>query len=111
VRILKKLNRLSLPIVGLVQALGLSSYCGLVGLIFWQGENWFGKMNNFLGPLLVLSLLVVSVLVCGLLAFGYPVYLFWEKKKTKRSLRLVTYTSGWLGLFVILFILALAIFR
>ena len=110
-KLLKKLNRLSLLAIGLLQALGLSFYCGLVGLIFWQGENWFGKMNNFLGPLLILPLLVVSVLVCGLLAFGYPVYLFWEKKKTKKSLRLVAYTSGWLGFFVFLFILALAVFR
>lgn len=110
-KVSKKLNRLSLSTVGLFQALGLSLYCGLVGLFLWQGENWFGKMNNFLGPLLVLSLLVVSVLVCGLLAFGYPVYLFWERKKTKNSLRLVAFTCGWLALFVILFILLLLIVK
>lgn len=107
----KKLEKLSLSLVGLYQAIGLSFYCGLVGLIFNHGEDWFGKIDNFLGPLLILSLLVVSVLVCGLLAFGYPVYLFWERKKRKSAISLVFYTSCWLFLLVFLYILALLVGR
>jgi len=103
-------KKLSLPLIGFIQAIGLTIYCSLVALIFWRGNEWFGKMNNLLGPTLVLSLLVVSTLICALIALGYPVWIFWEKKDTKKALRLVAYTAGWLALFVILVMLGLLIF-
>ena len=99
---MKSIGKCSLVKSGFFQALGIVIYCGLVGLIFWRGNQWFGKMNNYLGPVLVLTLLSVSVLVCGLLAFGYPVMLFWDEKKTKDALKLVGYTAAWLLGFIFL---------
>ena len=110
-KIFKKLEKLSLTSVGFFQALALALYCGLVGVVFSQGENWFGKIDNVLGPLFLLSLLVVSVLICGLFAFAYPVYLFWEKKRRKSAISLVFYTCGWLVLLVLLFVSALLVGR
>ncbi len=75
----------------------------------WTGSEVFGPVKSFLGPLLVLALLVASVLICALLAFGYPVILFWDKKDTKGAIKLVTYTAGWLAFFVGLLIITLAI--
>ena len=99
---MERTGKHSLVKLGLLQALGIVIYCGLVGLIFWRGNQWFGKMNNYLGPVLVLTLLSVSVLVCGLLAFGYPVMLFWDEKKTRDALKLVGYTAAWLLGFIFL---------
>ncbi len=101
------LKKKSLPLVAFLQALGLTAYCLLVGVVFWKGNTWFGPQNNLIGPTMVLVLLVVSVLICALIAFGYPVFLFWQKKQTNKALKLVAYTTGWLVLFVLLFILAL----
>jgi hypothetical protein len=98
------MKKKSLPFVALLQALGLTAYCSLVAIIFWKGNAWFGPQNNLIGPTLVLVLLVVSVLICALIAFGYPVFLFWQKKQTNKALKLVAYTAGWLALFVLIFI-------
>jgi len=97
-----KNNKFSLGFIGFLQSLGLFSYCSLVGLLFWKGNEWFGKVPNFWGPLLFLSLFVVSSLICALLALGYPIFLFWEKKKKAEALRLVGWTALWLVLFVLL---------
>ena len=76
--------------------MGLVGYCSLVGLIMWRGNKWFGPLNNYMGPLLFLLLLVVSALICGLIGVGYPAWLFFEKKERQKALRLIGYTTGWL---------------
>ncbi|MFH1602147.1 MAG: hypothetical protein ABIB61_04280 [Candidatus Shapirobacteria bacterium] len=95
--------------IALYQALALLGYCGLVGIIFWKGNSWFAAPGYF-GPVFVLLLFAVSALICGLIVFSFPFYLFWEKKETKQALRLVGYTALWALLFVFLFILLMLIF-
>jgi len=106
--VIKNISRLSLPFVAFLQALGLIIYCLFVGLIFWKGSAWFGPQTNLFGPMFVLILLVVSVLICALISFSYPFFL-WQKNKTTKALRLVTYTTGWLVVFTltVIFILIL----
>ncbi len=104
------MKKLSLPFIAFLQALGLTLYCSLVGIIMWKGGTWFGQMTGYLGPVLILSLLVVSVLICALIAGGYPFLVFWDKKNTKEALTIVTYTAGWLVLFVAFVMLLLSIF-
>ena len=82
----------------LLQALGTTAYVSLVALIFWRGNQWFGKMNPYLGPVLVLTLLVISAIICALIVFAKP-FLLWQTKKPKKALKLVAYTAGWLVLF------------
>ena len=101
--------QLSLPFIGFLQATGLTTYCGLVGLLFWKGNNIFGKAPNFAGPFLVLVLLATSVLVCALITLAYPIYIFWEKKQTQKSLKIIGFTASWLLLFIILIIVTSAI--
>ena len=102
--------KLSLPFIGFLQALGVFLYVALVALFFWKGNDVFGVAPNYLGPLLVLLLFVFSALVCALLVLGYPITLFWEKKETKKALRLVAYSALWVFffLFLLLIILLLA---
>jgi hypothetical protein len=101
-------KNLSLCLIAFFQALALVLYCSLVGMIFWQGDKWFGQMFMPLGPILVLVLLVVSVLICALLGLAYPIILFWEEKQTMKALKLVISTAGWLIFFVLLIMLTVA---
>jgi len=90
-----------LCIKGLIQALGVGGYCGLVGVIFWRGNAWFGKMDMYWGPVFFLMLFVVSAMISALIVFYYPYRLFFENKKSE-AIRLVLSTAGWLvGLVVI----------
>ena len=101
---MKTINQPSLCLIGLAQALGVAGYCGLIGLLFWQGQHWFGNTPNYWGPVLMLVLLSVSVLICGLITFTYPVILFWEQKQTKAALTVVAAQAGWLLLLALIFI-------
>jgi len=96
--------------ISLYQALGLLVYCALVAVIFWKGNAWFAT-PGYLGPVMVLLLFATSALVCGLIVFSFPFYLFWEKKEAKKALRLVAYTAGWSALFIFLFMLLMLVFR
>ena len=109
--IVAKFDKLSTCKVAFLQALGLVIYCGLVGIVFWRGDKWFGNMNHYLGPVMVLVLLSMSVLVCALIAFGYPFLVFWDEKKTKKAISIVYYTAAWLVLFMVLLMLGLLLLK
>ncbi len=104
------MNKYSWWKIGLGQAVGIVFYCLLVAVLFWKGNSWMGAENLYWGPVLMLVLLTVSVLICGLLAFAWPVYLFWEKKKRVEAIRTVVAMTGWLFIFVLLFIFLIILF-
>lgn len=108
--LIKSFEKKKLPCIAFYQALGIAIYCGLVGLLFWKGNEWFGKVPNYWGPLLFLILFSASALVCAVIVFGYPFILFWEKEKPREALRLVVYTAGWLVFFTLLVMLGISIF-
>jgi hypothetical protein len=99
---MKKGKNYSLGLISFLQAFALTIYCSLIAVLFWRGNKWFGKVPNYLGPLLFLILFSTSALICALLTLGYPAFLLWQKKKTDQAIKLVIYTTGWLFLFVIL---------
>ena len=104
-----KKKKLSLVLIALLQALGLTVYCGLIGAIIWRGNKWLGPIKIFLGPTLFLVFFVASALICSLIGLGYPVYLFWEKKQRVEAIKLVAYMSLWLAFFTLLIFIALII--
>lgn len=104
-RFFRKKKKYSLPFIAFFQALGLVIYCGLVGLLFWRGERWFGPMLSYWGPVFFLVLFVASALISALIVLGHPFILFWEKKQTIEALKLVVYTIAWLIFFILLIIL------
>ena len=106
----KNRRDLSLDFVAFLQGLGLVVYCGLVGLLMWKGESWFGSLKAPLGSVLFLLLFIFSAIICALIALGYSFLIFWEGKNTKKAIRLVAYTTLWLFLFILLFILILLTF-
>lgn len=100
----------SLRGLGFIQALGVTLYCSLVGLLMWKGNTIFGNAPNYAGPVAVLLLFSVSALICALIVFYQPYRLFFEGKK-KEAADLVLFTTGWLFLFFLLFLLSAAFIR
>jgi len=100
-------KKYNLVIIGFFQATGLAIYCCLVSFILWNGNNWFGKINDFRGPLIFLMLFVTSALISGLLVLGYPIILFWQKKEQVKAIKSVSYTAGFLILYTLLALLFL----
>ncbi|PIS09531.1 hypothetical protein COT75_01070 [Candidatus Beckwithbacteria bacterium CG10_big_fil_rev_8_21_14_0_10_34_10] len=105
---MKKSKDCSLGLIAFLQALGLVLYCSLIGLIFWKGNQWFGNVPNFEGPLLFLTLFATSCLVCALLTLGYPAILIWKKKQVGNAIKLIAYTVLYLLFFIIFFLLVRA---
>ena len=98
---MEKFENFSLGFIAFLQALGLTAYCSLVAVLFWQGNQWFGKVPNYLAPLLFLTLFTTSALICAIIALGYPVILFWQKKQMGQAVKLVLGTALWLVFFTL----------
>jgi len=92
-------NLLSL---GFKQAAGVVLYITLVAFVMQNGERVFGSMDNFIGPIVFLTLFSVSALICAMLTLWNSVQLFWIKKKPAEAMRLVGYTTLFLALFVLI---------
>ena len=88
--------------LGILQALFITFYCSLVGLVMWKGDEIFGRVDSFIGPIAVLVMLSVSALICGLIVFYKPYKLFFANKK-EEAINVVVSTA--ISLFVILLIL------
>ncbi len=88
--------------LGILQALFITFYCSLVGLVMWKGDEIFGRVDSFIGPIAVLVMLSVSALICGLIVFYRPYKLFFANKK-EEAVNVVVSTA--VSLFVILLIL------
>jgi len=90
--------------VGLFQALGVVAYCSLIALFFNFLENYFGNPPKIVSMIVILSLLVLSVAITGLIVFGYPTYLVLNKK-IKEALIALGYTFLFLISLLIIFLL------
>lgn len=67
--------------------------------------------NQFLAPIVFLSIFVFSAAITGFLVFGKPAQLYFDNKK-KEALTLITYTLASFGITTIfLIILLLTLFR
>jgi hypothetical protein len=103
-------EKTSLYLISFLQALGLAFYCGLVSILFWKGDDLFGKSPNFWGPVLFLIVFATSALVSALLVLGYPFFLFWHKKQAGKAIKIVGYTAAWLVGFILFALLLVILF-
>lgn len=85
-------------------------YIFIVSQIMAHGQDWFGKLNNGLGPFVVLMLFTLSAAVVGGLVLGESFFLFLDNKKVA-SIKAAIYSVGWLGVYTVLGLLVLAIIR
>lgn len=88
----------------IVNSLGVFAYSSLVVLIMLNGENIFGKANNFGSMIILLMIFVLSAAVVGSLVLGRPIFLYLDGNK-KESIKLLLYTI--LSLFFITLITAI----
>lgn len=92
---------------GFLSAAGAVLYIFGIATIFFN-ETLFSNGPLFLGPVLVLMLLVFSVAVMGVLFFLGPIWLYLENRKTD-ALKLLAWIFGWFFLFAVLVSLVVAI--
>ena len=102
------MNKISLSSIGFLSALGVVVYCGLISGLFRILEESLLTTTPFWAMILILTLLVFSAALMGLVVFGYPVYLI-INKRIKDALILLSHTFLFLlGLILLgLFIIAL----
>ncbi|HLA38956.1 MAG TPA: hypothetical protein VJ417_03120 [Candidatus Glassbacteria bacterium] len=85
----------------LVNAAGAFLYTAAVAWLLFHGQQIFGKPVNFLLPLFLLLLFVISASITGLLVLGKPIHLYMNNLK-KEAFILLFSTLAWLILFAIL---------
>ena len=90
--------------IGFYQAVGVVTYCFLVGVFFANAEKIFGQPET---PMLIipvmLSIFTFSVATVGTLIFGYPAYLFFQKRfREAFTIIITTIVSGLLIIALIL---------
>jgi len=102
------MKKSSYILTGLASAAGTVLYVSGVAWLMFNGEHMFGqKEDNFLMPVLLLLLFVISAAVTGLLVLGKPVHLYLSGLK-KEALTLLLTTLGWLVIFLIAIVIFLA---
>jgi hypothetical protein len=90
-------------------AAGTLIYISLVAWLLSNGQKLFGDVEKFfLIPVFMLSLLVLSAAITGILMFGQPISLYLDGKK-KESVRLLFANLGWLLLFIIIIATVIAL--
>ncbi|MDD5147788.1 MAG: hypothetical protein PHE48_03770 [Candidatus Daviesbacteria bacterium] len=93
------MKKFSLPFLAFLQATGLLIYISLVSLIFLYGNQIFGKMNNYFGPILFLLIFVLSAIISSVLVLGRAGFLFWEKRY-RQAFPLLFWTIGWISFYL-----------
>ncbi|MFA4880227.1 MAG: hypothetical protein WC650_01195 [Candidatus Doudnabacteria bacterium] len=95
------MKQTKLIFTGFLDAFSVAVYVVVISLILGQGEKIFGKMDNFLGPVALLLLLVLSAAITGALTLGRPILLYLQGCK-REAIGLFLYTLGWLFLMTLL---------
>lgn len=89
-----------------INAAGVLIYVSAVAWLGFNNQMVFGKPTDFLTPLFVLLLFVISASITGLLVLGKPIYLYLNGLK-KEALTLLFATLAWLVLFLITVVVVL----
>jgi len=105
----RRIMKFSAKFAGFLQASALALYVGLFAIVVQRAQLWAQANKVMLGPAtgitLFLLAFVVSALICGSLAFGYPAFLFFSNKKGA-AVRTVLWNIAWLLVFLGAFLLS-----
>lgn len=104
--VLEKLNKKSTVCVSFIQSIFLTAYIFLIGFFMVNANNWFGPMNKtpILGPVLFLTIFVLSAIISASLVLAYPFYTFWIKKDLSKAAKILIQTVFWLIFYLLLFL-------
>lgn len=87
--------------ISLVSSVLTTIYIVVVAYVIQNGEKFFGKMENFWGPVAFLLLFVLSAAVVGWLVLGKPLMWYFLNGKRNEAVLLFKYTIGWLFLLTV----------
>jgi len=99
------MKKLSLGFIAFLQAVGLICYTSLIGFVMTNSH----PDQTILGGTVILSVFMISAVICSSLYLGYAFWLFWQLKQTSKAIRLVLYTTAWLALFIAFILLRLSL--
>lgn len=91
-----------------LNAFGTLAYIALVVLFMSNGEEWFGKVPEYVAGITMLTLFVFSAATVGALVLGRPLLWYLDGAEAD-ALRLFGYTLAWLFA-VLCILLAVVIF-
>ncbi|MFH1769269.1 MAG: hypothetical protein ABH833_01230 [Parcubacteria group bacterium] len=94
-------NNAKLALHGLLHAVAVFAYVILVSWLMFRGEEIFGAINNFWGPVAFLLLFVVSAAIVGSLIFVKPILMYLKGEKID-AVRMLVYTIVFLVILVML---------
>lgn len=100
------MGKLNFILRGFINSVGVLIYTTIVAWLLFNGERFFGKASNFLMPLFLLLLFMVSATITGLLVLGRPIHLYLGGFK-KEAIKLLFSTLAWLVLFAIITVIVI----
>ncbi len=103
------MKKLSLPLAGFLQALGVVGYIALVSSLMRLLESTMMVPPAMIGMMTILLLLVFSAGITGTLVFGYPAYLALQKQ-WKEAVLVAAYTFASLFLMGLLLVGSMFLF-
>jgi hypothetical protein len=103
------MNNVKLLKQGILNSVIAVVYISCIASLLNNGEKVFGDGKSVLIPIFMLSLLVLSAAIMGLLIFGRPVMLYLDGLK-KEAVKLLFYTIGGLFLITLVFSIFLIAF-
>jgi hypothetical protein len=84
-----------------IDATGVFVYIFILAWLAFNGQDAFGTEGNFVIPIFMLLLFIISALITSLLVLGKPILLYLEGLK-KDAVILFFETLGWLVFFLAL---------
>ena len=97
---MKSLEKLHPALIGLIQTVGVTVYCGAIATFFFHTGNENPDLPQNIIMFVMLMLLVFSAGITGFLVFGYSAYLALNKK-TKQSLNVLGYPFLFSGIVIL----------
>lgn len=89
-----------------VNATGVFVYIALISFLMFNTKTIFNGQDNFLAPLFMLLLFVVSAAITGMLVLGKPILLYLDGLK-KEAFFLFFATLWWLVIFLVAVVILL----
>ena len=89
------MKKLSNIIIGFFQATSVVLYCILAVLIM-NNLSRVAPYDQTITGLFILIFFIISALITASSVFAYPIYLYLEKKQTKKAIIIVIITTLWL---------------
>ena len=98
------MNEKKILVWGFGDAVGTTAYVSLVAWFMFNAKGFFGPVDDFRGPLVILLLFILSATITASLVLGKPIHLYLGGEKAS-AFKLLGYTILFLFLLLVLIVL------